>query len=172
MYQATDPITSAEELMEMTEEMHPSQVNKIVDRLDAHLTQWIERTTFATIASCDARGNMDVSPKGDPAGFIKVIDAQTLMVPDRSVNHRCDTILNVLENPRVGMMLVVPKRKEVVRINGSAQVVRDTALLDQGCVNGHRPSLALLVRVEEAFFSLRQSDDPVRDVATREMGGD
>ncbi len=143
MYQATDPITSEAELMEMTEEMHPSQVNKIVDRIDAHLAAWIERTTFVSIGSCDAKGNMDVSPKGDPAGFIKVLDDKTLMVPERIGNHRRDTFLNVLENPRIGMMLVVPKRKEVVR---------DPGLLDLGVMNGHRPDLALLVRVEEAFF--------------------
>lgn len=152
MYQATDPITSVDALLATTEEMHPSQVNKIIDRIDAHLAAWIARTTFVSIASCDARGNMDVSPKGDPAGFIKVIDEKTLMVPDRIGNHRLDTFLNVLENPRLGMMLVVPMRKEVVRINGAAQVVRDPELLDLGRMNGHRPTLALLVRVEEAFF--------------------
>jgi PPOX class probable FMN-dependent enzyme len=100
---------------------------------------------------------MDVSPKGDPAGFIKVVDPKTLAVPDRIGNHRGDTFMNVLENPRVGMMLVVPRRKEVVRINGSAEVVMDDELLDLTEVNGHRPDLVLLVRVEEAFFHCGKS---------------
>ncbi len=152
MYQATDPLTSAAQLQDMLDDMHPSQVNKVVDRIDGHLAAWIERTTFVAISSCDAAGRMDVSPKGDPAGFIKVLDEKTLMIPERIGNNRGDTFFNVIENPRIGMMLVVPKRKEVVRINGSAQVVRDENLLDLGVMNGHRPNLVLLVRVEEAFF--------------------
>ncbi len=152
MYQATDPITTVDDLRALFGEMHPSQVNKVIDHIDDHLRAWIDRTTFVSIASCDDQGNMDVSPKGDPAGFIKVLDDKTLVVPDRIGNQRADTFLNVLANPRVGMMLVVPKRKEVVRINGSAEVVTDPALLDMTILNGHRPDLALLVRVEEAFF--------------------
>lgn len=152
MYQATDPISTIDDLRALFGEMHPSQVNKVIDHIDDHLRAWIDRTTFVSIASCDDRGNMDVSPKGDPAGFIKVLDEKTLVVPDRIGNQRADTFLNVLANPRVGMMLVVPKRKEVVRINGAAEVVTDAALLDMTILNGHRPDLALLVRVEEAFF--------------------
>lgn len=152
MYQVTDPVTTQAELMAMFDPMHPSQVNKVVDRLDDHLRAWIARTTFVSIASCDATGRMDVSPKGDPAGFIKVLDDRTLVIPDRIGNQRADTFLNVLENPRVGLMLVVPMRKEVVRINGGAEVIRDPAVLDMTVMNGHRPTLALLVRVEEAFF--------------------
>jgi PPOX class probable FMN-dependent enzyme len=157
MYQATKPVASAKELQEILGTMHPSQVNKVIDHIDDHCRAWIERTTFVSIASCNARGQMDVSPKGDPAGFIKVLDPKTLAVPDRIGNHRGDTFTNVLENPRIGMMLVVPMRKEVVRINGSAEVVMDDELLDLTEVNGHRPDLVLLVRVEEAFFHCGKS---------------
>lgn len=157
MYQAKKPVGSAAELKDMLGVMHPSQVNKVIDHIDDHCRSWIERTTFVSIASCNARGQMDVSPKGDPAGFIKVLDSQTLAIPDRIGNHRADTFVNVLENPRIGMMLVVPQRKEVVRINGSAQVVMDDELLDLTEVNGHRPDLVLLVRVEEAFFHCGKS---------------
>lgn len=95
---------------------------------------------------------MDISPKGDPAGFVKVLDEKTLAVPDRIGNHRGDTFLNVLANPRVALMFVIPKRTEVVRVAGSAQVVTDADLLAEMKVNRHRPDLALLIRVEEAFF--------------------
>ncbi|MEX0282125.1 MAG: MSMEG_1061 family FMN-dependent PPOX-type flavoprotein [Arenibacterium sp.] len=152
MYQAKKPITSAADLKSRLADMHPSQINKIIDRIDAHCRAWIERTTFVSIASCDASGNMDVSPKGDPAGFIKVLDEKTLAIPDRIGNHRADTFLNVLENPNVGLMLVVPRRKEVVRVNGTAEVVMDDELLDLTRVNGHRPEFVMLVRVREAFF--------------------
>ena len=147
MYQAQKPISSLADLRQQFGDIHPSQVNKVVDRIDDNLSAWIERTTFVTIASCDASGHMDVSPKGDPAGFVKVLDSKTLAVPDRIGNNRGDTFANVMENPRVGMMFVVPQRKEVVRINGSAQVVMDAALLDLTTVNDHRPDLVLLVRV-------------------------
>mgnify|MGYP006149597667 FL=1 len=74
MYQAQKPITSSDELHNRLDAMHPSQVNKVIDHIDDHCREWIERTTFITIASCDAQGNIDVSPKGDPAGFVKVLD--------------------------------------------------------------------------------------------------
>lgn len=152
MYKIEKPVKTPADLEGIFHEMHPSQVNKVIDRIDDHIRDWIARTTFVSIASCDARGAMDVSPKGDPPGFIKVLDAKTLVVPDRIGNQRADTFRNVLENPRIGMMLVVPKRKEVVRINGRAEIAQDDALLDMTVVNGHRPNLALVVRVEEAFY--------------------
>lgn len=152
MYSATDPIRTRDQLQDLLGEMHPSQVNKIIDHVDAHVAAWLAHTTFVTIASTNAKGAMDVSPKGDPAGFIKVLDRKTLAIPDRIGNNRGDTFFNILENPRIGMLCVVPKRKEVVRINGSAEIVRDAGLCDMTVVNGHRPDLVLLLRVEEAFF--------------------
>ena len=157
MYKAEKPVTTVAELESMLDPLHPSQVNKFIDHIDAHCAAWIARTTFCTIASCNAAGQMDVSPKGDPAGFIRVIDQHTIAVPDRIGNNRADTFRNILEVPRVGMMLVVPKRKEVVRINGAAEIARDDALLDLTTLNGHRPDLVLLVRVEEAFFHCGKS---------------
>ncbi|MGD9294297.1 MAG: pyridoxamine 5'-phosphate oxidase family protein [Roseobacter sp.] len=157
MYALEDPITSLPELESLFHEMHPSQVNKIIDHIDDHCRAWIAHTVFVAIASSDSRGNLDVSPKGDPAGFIKVLDHKTLVVPDRIGNQRADTFRNVLEHPKIGMMLVVPKRKEVVRINGRAEIARDEKLLDMTVVNGHRPDLVLVVRVEEAFFHCGKS---------------
>jgi len=154
MYKVKKPLTTPAHLAQIldTAHMHPSQVNKVIDHVDRHCRAWIEKTTFVSIASCDAQGRMDVSPKGDPAGFIKVLDPKTIAIPDRIGNKRGDTFHNVLENPRIGLMLVVPKRKEVVRINGAAEIAMDDELLDAMTVHGHRPDLALIVRVEEAFF--------------------
>lgn len=159
MYEVKKPVTSTAQVEEIldTATMHVSQVNKVIDHIDQNCKAWIEKTTFASIASCDGQGRMDVSPKGDPAGFIKVLDPKTIAIPDRIGNKRGDTFHNVLENPRVGLMLVVPKRKEVVRINGSAEIAADEELLDMTTVNGHRPDLVLLVRVEEAFFHCGKS---------------
>lgn len=157
MYQIVNPITSLKKLEEMFHEMHPNQVNKVIDHIDDHCRAWIAHTTFVAISSRDAQGKMDVSSKGDPAGFIKVLDAKTLIIPDRIGNQRADTFRNVLESPGVGMMLVVPKRKEVVRINGRAEIARDDALRDMTVINGHRPDLVMVVRVQEAFFHCGKS---------------
>ena len=157
MYQPKKPVASAAQLKEILGPDFPSQVSKVIDHIDDHCQAWIERSPFVTIASCDASGRMDISPKGDPAGFVKVLDRKTIAVPDRIGNHRGDTFMNVLENPRVALMFVVPIRKEVVRVCGSAQVVMDDNLLEMMQVNGHKPDLALLVRVEEAFFHCGES---------------
>lgn len=157
MYTAKQPVGTRQELKEILGPDFPSQVNKIIDHIDDHVRAWIERTPFIVIASCNKAGQMDVSPKGDPPGFVKILDKKTLAVPDRIGNHRGDTFFNVFENPRVGLMFVVPNRREVVRISGSAQVVLDPDLLAQMEVNRHKPDLALLVRIEEAFFHCGKS---------------
>jgi PPOX class probable FMN-dependent enzyme len=157
MYEAKRPVQSVEHLKSILGPDFPSQVAKVIDHIDGNCRAWIERSPFVAIASCDSKGQMDVSPKGDPAGFVKVLDEKTLAIPDRIGNHRGDTFMNVLENPRIALMFVVPLRKEVVRVSGSAQVVMDEDLLTSMEVNGHKPDLALLVRVEEAFFHCGKS---------------
>jgi PPOX class probable FMN-dependent enzyme len=157
MYKAQRPIASAKELKSILGPDFPSQVAKVIDHIDDHCRAWIERSPFVTIASCNMRGQMDISPKGDPAGFVQVLDKKTLAIPDRIGNHRGDTFMNVLENPRIALMFVVPIRKEVLRVSGAAQVVLDQDLLKSMEVNGHTPDLALLVRVEEAFFHCGKS---------------
>ena len=152
MYEPQNVVSSAAELKAILGPDAPSQVNKIIDYIDDHCQAWIERCPFVTIASVNGAGQMDVSPKGDPAGFVKVLDRNTLAIPDRLGNRRGDTFMNVLENPSVSIMFVIPKRREVVRVSGSAQVVMDPDLLASMAVNERVPDLALLVRVEEAFF--------------------
>ena len=94
---------------------------------------------------------IDVSPKGDPPGFVKVLDETTLAIPARPGNRCGDGFLNILQNPRIGVMFVVPKRGEVLRVGGTAQIVRDPDLLSQMAVRGRVPTLAILLQVEEAI---------------------
>jgi uncharacterized protein len=112
---------------------------------------------FIVIASSNAAGAMDTSPKGDPPGFVKVLDKHTLAIPDRLGNHRGDTFLNVLENPSVGIIFIVPKRREVVRVSGTASLARDPDLLAEMTINGKSPDLAMIVRVREALFHCGKS---------------
>ena len=150
MYQPTLTVKTASEVKAILGKDFPSQVAKIIDHIDSHCRAWIERCPFVVISSTNAAGAMDVSPKGDPPGFVKVLDTHTLAVPDRMGNHRGDTFLNVLENPSVGLLFIVPKRREVVRVSGVAQVVRDPELLERMAVNGKLPDLALHVRCKLA----------------------
>ena len=157
MYQAKVPVRTAAEIKEILGPTFSTQIGKIIDHIDVHCRTWIERCPFIVISSVNAAGAMDVSPKGDPPGFVKVLDSKTLAIPDRIGNNRGDTFLNVLDNPSVGIMFVVPRRREVVRVSGVAEVVRDPDLLESMAVAGKRPDLALLVRVREAFFHCGKS---------------
>ncbi|MBR0847548.1 pyridoxamine 5'-phosphate oxidase family protein [Bradyrhizobium diazoefficiens] len=152
MYQPSMPVTSAAEVRGILGIPFPNQVKKIIDHIDQHCSAWIARTPFIVISSISAGGAMDVSPKGDPPGFVRVLDKHTIAIPDRSGNHRGDTFFNILENPSVGILFIVPNRREVVRVNGSAALARDPDLLNDMAVNGKTPELAMIVRVHEAFF--------------------
>jgi uncharacterized protein len=157
MYEPTHPVTSASEIREILGQPFPSQVAKIIDHIDQHCRAWIERCPFIVVSSISAAGAIDTSPKGDPAGFVKVLDPHTLAIPDRLGNFRGDTFLNVLENPSIGIVFIIPKRREVVRVSGTAKVARDPELLKQMAVSGKVPDLALIVRVKEAFFHCGKS---------------
>ncbi len=156
-YVPSQVVTSVGEVEAILGEQYENQVEKVIDHIDEHCRAWIERSPFVVLSSASAAGAMDVSPKGDPAGFVRVLDPKTLAVPDRPGNHRGDTFRNVLENPRVGLMFVVPNRREVVRVSGTAQIVKDEPLLRSMAVRDKVPCLALLVRVEEAMFHCGKS---------------
>lgn len=157
MYQTRLPITSAAEVQAILGPVFDNQLGKVIDHIDEHCRAWIERSPFIVVSSANAAGRMDVSPKGDPAGFVRILDRHTLAIPDRKGNHRGDTFLNVLENPNVGIVFVVPRRREVVRISGTATLEKDPDLLAGMAVEGKAPQLALIVRVQEAFFHCGKS---------------
>ena len=104
------------------------------------------------ISSADADGNMDISPKGDPPGFVRILDDSTVAIPDRKGNRRADTFSNVLENPQVGLFFVVPGYRETLRIRGRALLVRDLDLRQSMEMKGVVPDLALVVNIDEVFF--------------------
>jgi len=157
MYQPEVTVTSAAKVKAILGPDFPNQTAKVIDHIDVHCRVWIERCPFIVVASINAAGAMDTSPKGDPPGFVKVLDRHTLAIPDRKGNHRGDTFLNVLENPGVGIIFIVPKRREVVRVSGTALLARDPDLLATMAVNGKLPHIAMIVRVKEAFFHCGKS---------------
>lgn len=127
-------------------------VDKERTRLHAMDRAWLAASPFCLVASSDALGNCDVSPKGDPPGFAYVVDDQMLALPERPGNRRADGFQNVLANPHVGLIFFVPGRGETLRINGRARIARDARFFDAMTVKGHRPELALVVEIEQIFF--------------------
>ncbi len=130
----------------------PPVVEKTMSSLDRHCLAFIGRAPFVLLASTDAEGRMDISPKGDAPGFVQVRDNETLVIPERPGNQRFDTFRNLFESPRIGLIFLVPGKRETLRISGTAEVVRDRELLETMAANGKTPALAIAVHVEEAFF--------------------
>lgn len=157
MYQPKVPVTTAAEVKAILAPDFPSQTGKVLDHIDVHCRTWIERCPFIVVSSIDAAGAMDVSPKGDPPGFVLVLDRHTLAIPDRLGNNRADTFLNVLQNASVAILFAIPRRREVVRVSGTASLARDPELLQRMAVHGRTPDLAMIVRVREAFFHCGKS---------------
>ena len=127
-------------------------VAKAISHLDDICRAFIAASPFLLIASSDAEGRADVSPKGDPAGFVHVLDDQHLVIPDRPGNRRADTLTNVLQNPHVGLLFLIPGNEDTLRVNGTVQIVRDLSLRQRLTMQGKTPELALVVHVEEVFL--------------------
>ncbi|MBN6057588.1 pyridoxamine 5'-phosphate oxidase family protein [Nonomuraea sp. RK-328] len=145
-------IASESELRELLGDVMPRAVTKDRARLHERDRQWLAASPFCLIATSAADGSCDVSPKGDPAGFVHVIDDTTIAVPDRPGNRRADGFRNVLTNPHVGLIFLIPGRNETLRINGRARLVREAPFFDEMIVKGHRPHLALVVEIDQIFF--------------------
>jgi hypothetical protein len=125
--------------------------SKIADRLNDLTRQFIERSPFLCLATSAADGSCDVSPKGDPAGFVRILDDRTLLLPDRPGNRLADSLRNVLENPRVALLFVIPGVTDTFRVNGRAEIVTDPALLELCAVEGKVPKLAMRIEIEQAY---------------------
>ena len=145
-------ITSEAELRELLGQPLAHVATKERPALDHNDRQFLAASPFCLVATSDAEGRCDVSPKGDPPGFTVVLDERTIALPERAGNRRADGYRNIFANPHVGLVYLVPGRGDTLRINGRARLVRDEALLDRMVEQGHRPLLALVVEVEEVFF--------------------
>jgi PPOX class probable FMN-dependent enzyme len=150
-------ITSYDELRELVPQPLAAAAAKERKKLHDLDLQWLDASPFCLIATSDADGNCDVSPKGDPAGFTKVLDRSTIAIPDRAGNRRVDGFTNILSNPHVGLIYFVPGRTDTLRINGRARIVREAPFFDEMIVKGNRPQLALLVEIEQIFHHCSKS---------------
>ncbi|MEQ8676167.1 MAG: pyridoxamine 5'-phosphate oxidase family protein [Aggregatilineales bacterium] len=148
----TDIITSEAELRTIIPPPGEMIIKKAIPVIDEHCKAFIARSPFLLISSSDANGNLDVSPKGDPAGFVQVLDEKTLAIPDRVGNGRADTIRNIIETQNVGLLFLLPGKGETLRVNGTAKIVRDGWLREQLAYKGKSPDVAIVVTVKEAFM--------------------
>ncbi|MGD0243000.1 MAG: MSMEG_1061 family FMN-dependent PPOX-type flavoprotein [Streptosporangiaceae bacterium] len=151
-------ICSAAELRDLLGTPGGRAVSKERTRLHAVDREWLAISPFCVIATSDANGNCDASPKGDPAGhLVHVLDDATVAIAERPGNKRADGYLNVLANPHAGIISLVPGRNETLRINGQARLLRDAPFFDDLAVRGQRPILALLLDIEQIFFHCQKS---------------
>jgi PPOX class probable FMN-dependent enzyme len=145
-------ITTEKELRDIMG--YPTEIvtRKTIKHIDEHCKSFIENSPFIAIATSDASGNLDVSPKGDPAGFVKILSDKVLAIPDRPGNRKADTLSNIIQNPNIGLIFFVPGIRETLRVNGAAQIVTDSRVLELLSCQGKAPSIAIIVTVKEAFM--------------------
>lgn len=158
MLQFEEEIHDLERLRELLpfSETAPAAL-KVSDRLNEVGREFIELSPFIVIGTKDKNGLIDVTPKGDPAGFVKVLDDKTLAIPERLGNNRVDGFCNILTDPNVALVFIVPDHNFTLRVAGKARIVRDGALCSQMAVNGKEPEIALVVDIEEAFMHCSKS---------------
>ena len=145
-------ITDESALRAMFPPTHEVAVQKCLDHLERHSLDFITRAPFLCIGTQSTLGTADVSPRGDPSGFVKVLDDKTLLIPDRPGNNRLDTLSNITTNPNVGLLFVIPGFDETLRINGTAQISFDPDLLALVQVQDRTPTVAIIVTIKEVFL--------------------
>jgi len=163
------------ELRDMLGEPNELVKAKIADRLNPLTRQFVERSPFVVVATGRPDGGLDVSPRGDPAGFVRILDDSTLLMPDRPGNKLADTLTNLLEDDRIALLFLIPGVGDTFRVNGRARIVDDPELLGPSEIEGKAPRLGILVTVEEAYTqcpkALIRSDlwNPEKHVSREEL---
>jgi PPOX class probable FMN-dependent enzyme len=144
-------ISSEQHLRELIGSPTDTVMLKLADRVYELTREFIERSPFVCLATSMPDGGLDISPKGDPAGFVRILDERTLLLPDRPGNRIADSLTNLLHDPRVALLFFVPGVTEMFRVNGTAVITDDAGLLAPSAVEGKVPKLGLLISVQEAY---------------------
>jgi uncharacterized protein len=145
-------ITDEQALRSRFQATHTLAALKSQDSLDRHAQDFIRRSPFLCIGTQNLDGKADVSPRGDPVGFVKILDRHTLAIPDRPGNNRLDSLVNILANPSVGLLFIIPGFDDTLRVNGRASLVTDPEILESMSVKDRIPTLAIVVKVSEVFL--------------------
>jgi PPOX class probable FMN-dependent enzyme len=144
-------VTTMEELESMYGEVYQPARVKEIDHVNADYRLFIEKAPFVTLATVGPDG-LDCSPRGDPPGFVRVHDAKTLMIPDRRGNNRIDSLRNLIQDPRISLLFLIPGCGETIRVNGRAQICTDPELCDSFKMEGKAPRCVIVVAVERVYF--------------------
>ena len=145
-------ITDEQALRRLFPAQTPLAIQKVQGSLDKHAQAFIRRSPFLCIGTQNLFGKADVSPRGDPVGFVKILDQHTLAIPDRPGNNRLDSLANILANPSVGLLFIIPGFDDTLRVNGQASLVIDPEILESMSINERVPKLAIVVKVSEVFL--------------------
>jgi uncharacterized protein len=145
-------LTDVSELRPLYHDPSSMVIEKQIDWIDPHCRNFIARSPLVIVGSIHPTRGMDVSPRGDPPGFVRILDQHHLAIPDRPGNNRLDTMENLLENPKIGLLFVIPGIADVLRINGTARLTSARPLLESMAANGKLPKLAIVVKVTEVFL--------------------
>jgi hypothetical protein len=148
---ATREIRAVGELREILGSPTDVVVSKIADRLNPLTRQFVERSPFVCVATSGHDGGLDVSPRGDPRGFVRIVDERTLLIPDRPGNRIADTLTNLLTDERIALLFLIPGVNDTFRVNGRGVIVDDPELLAASEIEGNRPKLGILVTIDEAY---------------------
>ena len=140
-------------------EVSPRAAAKVISAFDSHCRQFVDHATFLVLATSDGK-NLDVSPKGDPAGFVEIESDTTMLIPDRPGNNRIDGLLNILAHPKVAVILMIPGVDETMRVNGTAEILDDPDVCERFSIRGRRPKTVLRVTADEVFIHCGKA--PVR----------
>jgi len=152
-----ETITTRDRLREIIGEPSHRVLNKVIDHIDGICTKYIASSPYIVVATRGVDGLLDLSPRGDPAGFVHVLDAKTLIIPDRLGNKRIDSFENLLANPEVALLFIIPGHTFTLRVSGRGRIVRHAPLQERLSVNGRPPGLLLAISVEEAFLHCAKS---------------
>jgi PPOX class probable FMN-dependent enzyme len=144
-------VTSLEQLEALYGERKQTTIRKEIDRLSAGYRKLVEAAPFVAVATAGPEG-LDCSPKGDPAGFVRILDDRTLAIPDRLGNNRLDGYRNILRDPRVALLFLIPGIGETLRVNGHGSISVDPELMQSFAINGKLPHSALIVHIDRVFF--------------------
>ena len=153
----------------------PASLLKLADRLTPLSRQFIERSPFVCIATARPDGGLDVSPRGDPPGFVRILNERTLLLPERPGNRIADSLTNLVHDPRIAMLFLIPGIGDTFRVSGEAQIVEDPELLAPSAIEGRVPQLGILVSIREAYTqcakALLRSElwDPARQIERSEL---
>jgi hypothetical protein len=145
-------VTSLEDLRGLYKAPGDGPIRKELRLLDRHSRAFIAKSPFLLIGSSDGQGNADVTPRGDKPGFVAVLDDRTIAIPDRPGNNRLDTLENIVAEPAVGLLFLIPNMNETLRVNGHARITADEGLRERLAVDGRRPATVLVVQVRSVYM--------------------